>query len=69
MFPYLTPEVMNLINEQRKKNIPTFEEYYNKRYLEECKVFLEKPKFSMKYIMIHIIMSMIAKLSKEEYFT
>ena len=52
MFSYLTPEMLNLINESRRKNIPTFEEYFNKKYLEECKIFFEKPRFSIKSMII-----------------
>ena len=50
MFPTITPEVLKYIYSQ--KNIPTFEEYFNKRYLEECKWYFEKPKFSIKYMII-----------------
>lgn len=51
MFSYLTPEMINLINENRNKNIPTFDEYFNKKYLEECKVFFENPRISIKTMM------------------
>ena len=57
MFFQMTPEMLTKFNEVRKKNkqtesIPTYKEYYNKRFLEECKYFIENPKFSMKYMMV-----------------
>jgi len=30
----------------------SFEAYYNKRFLEECKYFIENPKISIKYAMV-----------------
>jgi hypothetical protein len=30
----------------------SFEAYYNKRFMEECKYFVENPKFSIKYAMV-----------------
>ena len=51
---------------QKQKNqvkVPTYQEYYNKRFLEECKFFVENPKFSMKYMMV---MSYMQKTIKEK---
>ena len=72
MFSYLTPEMMNLINQQRNKNIPTFEEYFNKKYLEECRVFFENPRFSIKSMMIinhmrEVIRNRCIKEYKQKY--
>ena len=41
----------------------SFEAYYNKRFLEECKYFIENPKFSMKYA---IVMSYLQKDIREK---
>ena len=56
----------------KEKKYTNFEEYYNKRYLEECKVFLEKPKFSMKYMMImshlrEVVRNQCLKEYKQKY--
>ena len=64
----MTPEMLTKFNELRKKNkpkesIPTYKEYYNKRFLEECKYFIENPKFSMKYMMV---MTQLQKNIKEK---
>ena len=79
MFFTMTPEMLAKFNELRKK--PTFtpsidsvskpplsyREYYNKRFLEECKYFIENPKFSMKYmiVMSHLQQNMKIKTLKE----
>ena len=79
MFFTMTPEMLAKFNELRKK--PTFtpsidsvskpplsyREYYNKRFLEECKYFIENPKFSMKYMMVmsHLQHNMKTKTLKE----
>ena len=62
MFFAMTPEMIKNINDLKKKapnvkapNVKapmSFEAYYNKRFLEECKYFIENPKFSMKYAMV-----------------
>jgi hypothetical protein len=62
MFFPMTPEMIKHLNDIKKKvpnvkapNVKapmTFESYYNKRFMEECKYFVENPKFSMKYAMI-----------------
>jgi hypothetical protein len=68
----MTPEMITKFNEIRRKNkpkesIPTYKEYYNKRFLEECKYFIENPKFSMKYMMImaHLQKNIKEKTLKE----
>jgi len=68
----MTPEMLTKFNELRQKNkpkesIPTYKEYYNKRFLEECKYFIENPKFSMKYMMImaHLQKNIKEKTLKE----
>ena len=51
-----------------KKPEEDFDTYFNKRYLEEIKQFIEKPKFSMKYFMVmHYIRQTILEKSKKEY--
>ena len=63
MFP-LTPELLQTI----KKYKPTYTEYYNKRYLEECKPFYERPSFSIKSIMLlHYIQQGLESKIKKEY--
>jgi len=68
----MTPEMITKLNEIRKKKkptelIPTYKEYYNKRFLEECKYFIENPKFSMKYMMVmaHLQKNIKEKTLKE----
>jgi hypothetical protein len=47
----MTPEMINNIIESNKKKSPmTFEAYYNKRFMEECKYVSETPTFRMNYI-------------------
>ena len=68
MFFNLHPDAIKLINEQRKKNIPTFEDYFNKRYLEECKYFVENPKFSFKYMLfVSHLKENVKKMALKEY--
>tara|TARA_B110001469_G_C9639467_1_gene321325 strand:+ start:758 stop:1237 length:480 start_codon:yes stop_codon:yes gene_type:complete len=75
----MTPEMLSKFNQLRKKStFPpsidtvskpplTYKEYYNKRFLEECKYFIENPKFSMKYMMVmsHLQQNMKTKTLKE----
>ena len=63
MFFPMTPEMINHLNDLKNKAPMTFEAYYNKRFMEECKYFVENPKFSMKYAMI---MSYLQKDIKEK---
>ena len=66
MFFPMTPEVAKKLVELQRKHINTpitFEEYYNKRFLEECKYFVENPKFSFKYMMV---MSHLQKTIREK---
>ena len=70
MFFTMTPEMAKKFAELRKKknNLPekptmTFTQYYNKRFLEEAKFFIENPKFSMKYMMV---MAHLQKTIKEK---
>jgi hypothetical protein len=65
----MTPEMAKKFAELKKKNqkLPpkptmTFNEYYNKMFLEEAKYFVENPKFSMKYMMV---MTHLQKTIKE----
>ena len=66
----MTPEMAKKFSELRKKkkNLPekpamTFTQYYNKRFLEEAKFFIENPKFRMKYMMV---MAHLQKTIKEK---
>ena len=66
MFFPMTPEVAKKLVELQRKHIKppiSFEEYYNKRFLEECKYFVENPKFSFKYMMV---MSHLQKTIREK---
>lgn len=51
---FVTEEMVNKMKEAKNKklNIPSFKEYYEKRYSEELKYFAENPRFSLKYMMI-----------------
>jgi len=66
----MTPEMAKKFAEIQKKKQqlpekPTmiFKQYYNKRFLEEAKFFVENPKFSMKYMMV---MAHLQKTIKEK---
>jgi len=49
----MTPEMINNIIESNKKKAPiSFESYYNKRFMEECKYISETPSFRMNYIAV-----------------
>jgi len=67
----MTPEMIKKLNELKMKNTPkpplTYKEYYNKRFLEECKYFIENPKFSIKYMMVmsHLQKNIRTKTLKE----
>ena len=65
----MTPEMINNIIELNKKKAPlSFEEYYNKRLVEECKYFLENPKFSVKYFIVWAILRKnIRDMALKEY--
>ena len=70
MFFTMTPEMVKKFSElQKKKNkLPekptmTYKQYYNKRFLEEAKYFVENPKISMKYMMV---MTYLQKTIKEK---
>ena len=64
----MTPEMINNIIEINKKKAPmSFEEYYNKKLLEECKYFIENPKFSMKYMMVMAHYHTLRQKTLEEY--
>jgi len=70
MFFTMTPEMAKKFADLQKKNkkLPekptmTFKQYYNKRFLEEAKFFIENPKFSMKYMMV---MAHLQKTIKEK---
>jgi hypothetical protein len=69
MFFPMTPEMINNIIELNKKRAPlSFEEYYNKRLVEECKYFLENPKFSVKYFIVWAILRKnIRDMALKEY--
>ena len=67
MFPlYCTPELLETI--KKYSNRPTYKEYYNKRYLEECKPFYERPTVSITSMMlIHYIQQGFKKEYIEKY--
>lgn len=67
MFFNLHPDVIKRMNEQNR-NIPSFNDYFNKRYLEECKYFVENPKFSFKYMLfVSHLKENIKKMALKEY--
>ena len=71
MFGYMNPEVMMDIIKKRndsKFNKDEFYSYFNKKYLESIKDFLDNPKFSMKYFMVMAnIRETIFEKCKNEY--
>ena len=69
MFFTMTPEMIKKFTDLQKKkqDLPpkptmTFNQYYNKMFLEEAKYFVENPKISMKYMMV---MTHLQKTIKE----
>ena len=65
----MTPEMIKIFTDLQKKkqDLPpkptmTFNQYYNKMFLEEAKYFVENPKISMKYMMV---MTHLQKTIKE----
>jgi len=56
-------EIQNKKQQLTEKPTMTFKQYYNKRFLEEAKFFIENPKFSMKYMMM---MAHLQKTIKEK---
>ena len=72
MFSYFDPKIVefSMKNNLKKTRKPSedFDTYFNKKYLEEAKVYLENPKFSYKYFLFlsHIRQNILEK-SKKEY--
>ena len=67
MFPlYFTPELLQTIT--KYNNRPTYTEYYNKRYLEECKPFYTFPTLSLHGgALLHYIQQGLESKIKKEY--
>ena len=65
----MTPEMINNIIELNKKKSPmTFEAYYNKRFMEECKYVSETPTFRMNYIQVTThLQQAIREIALKEY--
>lgn len=59
----MAKKFVELQKKNNKTKVPTYQEYYNKRFLEECKYFVENPKFSFKYMMV---MSHLQKTIREK---
>ena len=68
MFPCMTPEMLKLINNSRLESVPTFEEYFEKRYLEECKFLAEHPRFSItNMIFASKLRENVRRMALDEY--
>ena len=68
MFPHMTPEMLKFINSSRLESVPTFEEYFEKRYLEECKYLVENPRFSISHmIFASKLRENVRRMALEEY--
>ena len=74
MFPPVSPEMIKFINQNKTKassqssSIPTFDEYYEKRYLEECKYFVENPSFSISnMIFVSKLRENVRRMALDEY--
>ena len=68
MFPCMTPEMLKLINNSRVESMPTFEEYFEKRYLEECKFLAENPRFSItNMIFASKLRENVRRMALDEY--
>ena len=68
MFPHMTPEMLKFINNSRLESMPTFEEYFEKRYLEECKYVVENPRFSISnMIFVSRLRENVRRIALDEY--
>ena len=68
MFPCMTPEMLKFINNNRLESVPTFEEYFEKRYLEECKYLVENPRFSItNMIFASKLRENVRRMAMDEY--
>ena len=68
MFLPMTQETLNLINNNRLESMPTFEEYFEKRYLEECKYVVENPRFSISnMIFVSRLRENVRRIALDEY--
>ena len=68
MFPHMTPEMLKFINNSRLESMPTFEEYFEKRYLEECKYIVENPRFSISnMIFVSRLRENVRRIALDEY--
>ena len=73
-FPPMTPEMaeylakVNRENARKAKNIPTFDEYYNKRYQEELQKLCKAPTLSFGFgMVIANLPNYVKKIASEEY--
>lgn len=73
-FPPMTPEMaeylakVNMENARKAKNIPTFDEYYNKRYQEEVNKLCKTPSISFGFGMVLASLpKYVKKIAAEEY--
>lgn len=68
MFLPMTNETLTLINNSRLETMPTFEEYFEKRYLEECKYIVENPRFSISnMIFVSRLRENVRRMALDEY--
>ena len=68
MFLPMTKETLTLINNSRLESMPTFEEYFEKRYLEECKYLAENPRFSISnMIFVSRLRENVRRIALDEY--
>ena len=68
MFFPMTKETLTLINNSRLESMPTFEEYFEKRYLEECKYVSENPRFSISnMIFVSRLRENVRRIALDEY--
>ena len=68
MFFPMTKETLTLINNSRLESMPTFEEYFEKRYLEECKFLVENPRFSISnMIFVSRLRENVRRIALDEY--
>ena len=64
----MTKETLTLINNSRLESMPTFEEYFEKRYLEECKYVSENPRFSISnMIFVSRLRENVRRIALDEY--
>lgn len=70
MFGYFDASIFENLEKNQQKPSENFNDFFNKKYNEAIKPFIENPKFSMKYFLVMAnIRQVIFEQSKKDYIT